>query len=57
MDRGGVELKKKGRTKSQLLNKVGHNLHQIDPVFSKYSKSDKVAALTKVLGWVNPVLP
>ena len=43
--------------KHEALNKVGHGLHIADPVFRKYSTSRKVAALTRLLGWVNPVLP
>eukprot|EP00924_Labyrinthula_sp_SR-Ha-C_P016966 maker-scaffold_6-snap-gene-20.56-mRNA-1 protein AED:0.01 eAED:0.01 QI:152/1/1/1/1/1/2/69/286 len=39
------------------LNKVGHGLHLIDPVFSKYTNSEKVKKLIKSLGYKDPVLP
>lgn len=48
---------KKGFCKATSMNKVGHGLHQADPVFAKYSQSDKVAHVTKVLGYQDPVLP
>jgi phytanoyl-CoA hydroxylase len=43
--------------KHEALNKVGHGLHAADEVFRAYSQSDKVAELTRALGWVDPVLP
>lgn len=58
LEKGGLDLMKtQNRTKGQCLNKVGHDLHSKDPVFAKYSQSAKVAALTRVLGYVDPVLP
>jgi len=48
---------KKGISKHDSMNKVGHGLHVDDPVFGKYSKSKKIAALCHALGWVDPVLP
>ena len=59
MDKGGLDLLKTGarETKAECLNKVGHDLHSKDPVFAKYSTSPRVAALTRALGWVDPVLP
>jgi phytanoyl-CoA hydroxylase len=50
-------MEKENKTKAEVLNKVGHALHSQDPVFAKYSQSQKVAALTRVLGWKAPVLP
>jgi phytanoyl-CoA hydroxylase len=46
-----------GVPKEEALNKVGHGLHMADPVFRAYSTSRRVAALTRLLGWVSPVLP
>lgn len=43
--------------KHEALNKVGHGLHMADPVFKAYSTSPRVAALTRLLGWQQPVLP
>jgi len=58
MDKGGVEMmQEKNKLKGECLNKVGHDLHSKDPVFAKYSQSSKVAALARVLGWKDPVLP
>ncbi len=34
---------------------VGHALHDLDPVFKKYSSSDNVKGLLKSLGYVAPV--
>ena len=48
---------KPGVSKCEVLNKVGHGLHVANPVFMKYAKSQKVAALARVLGWQSPVLP
>ena len=50
-------LLQQGRSKHASLNKVGHGLHVQDPVFRKYSTSAKIAALTRALGWMDPVLP
>jgi hypothetical protein len=54
MDKGGLD---KDKQKGECLNKVGHDLHSKDPVFAAYSQSSKVAALARVLGWKDPVLP
>uniref|UniRef100_A0A0C3TBY8 Phytanoyl-CoA dioxygenase n=1 Tax=Guillardia theta (strain CCMP2712) TaxID=905079 RepID=A0A0C3TBY8_GUITC len=43
--------------KASIINKVGHGLHFIDPVFRQYAQSDKVKALVKSLGYKDPVLP
>tara|TARA_B100000795_G_scaffold249998_1_gene217884 strand:+ start:64 stop:1101 length:1038 start_codon:yes stop_codon:yes gene_type:complete len=50
-------LLQEGRSKHESLNKVGHGLHVQDPIFRKYSTSQRVSALTRALGWVDPVLP
>lgn len=39
------------------VNKVGHALHVLDPVFKKYSFSQKVKDIVTSLGYKNPVLP
>ena len=43
--------------KERLINKVGHALHFLDPVFQKYSFSDKVKNLVAALGYKDPILP
>ena len=43
--------------KEELVNKVGHALHALDPVFKTYSFSSKVKSLVKGLGYTDPVLP
>jgi phytanoyl-CoA hydroxylase len=43
--------------KERLINKMGHNLHVLNPVFQKYSFSDKVKSLVAALGYKDPVLP
>lgn len=48
---------KPGCDKLLSLNKVGHALHVLDPVFREYSFSDKVKALVSKLGYQDPVLP
>ena len=41
---------------AEIINKVGHALHFLDPVFSEYSQSQKVKELVKSLGYKDPVL-
>ncbi|GAB4828765.1 hypothetical protein Ancab_018425 [Ancistrocladus abbreviatus] len=38
------------------INKVGHALHELDPVFRKFSCSDKVSSLLSSLGYKRPVI-
>ncbi|XP_031286105.1 phytanoyl-CoA dioxygenase [Pistacia vera] len=38
------------------INKVGHALHEIDPVFKKVSSSEKVSDLLHSLGYKRPVI-
>ncbi|CAH9064646.1 unnamed protein product [Cuscuta epithymum] len=37
------------------INKVGHALHEIDPVFKKFSSPEKVSGLLQSLGYQRPV--
>jgi len=39
------------------INKLGHGLHEDDPVFKAFSHSNKVCELVQKLGWKSPVLP
>jgi phytanoyl-CoA hydroxylase len=43
--------------KGNIINKVGHALHFLDPIFREYSQSQKVKSLVKSLGYKDPVLP
>ncbi|KAG0492485.1 hypothetical protein HPP92_005883 [Vanilla planifolia] len=38
------------------INKVGHALHEIDPVFRKFSCSEKVSSVFRSLGYKRPVV-
>lgn len=42
--------------KEQCLNKVGHALHDLDPVFSEFSHQQKFQQLVTALGMVSPLL-
>ncbi|XP_009598678.1 phytanoyl-CoA dioxygenase isoform X1 [Nicotiana tomentosiformis] len=38
------------------INKVGHALHEKDPVFNKFSSSDKVSGMLRSLGYQRPIV-
>lgn len=40
----------------QAINKIGHALHDLDPVFERFSRAPRVAALAASLGLRSPVL-
>ncbi len=42
--------------KDRALNKIGHALHDLDPVFDRFSRTPELAALTAELGLLRPVL-
>jgi len=42
--------------KEQSINKIGHALHDLDPVFNKFSRNPKVAQLVSDLGIDKPLL-
>jgi phytanoyl-CoA hydroxylase len=44
------------QTKEQSINKIGHALHDLDPVFDRFSRSDKIKQLSADLGIENPLL-
>ena len=51
------EQQSKDSTPSELsLNKVGHALHDLDPVFSDFVRQEKVAELASDIGFVEPLL-
>jgi phytanoyl-CoA hydroxylase len=43
-------------SKERSINKIGHALHDLDPVFNRFSRSQKILALAKDLGLKNPLL-
>ena len=44
------------KPKSQAVNKIGHALHDLDPVFSDFSHQDKMAQLASAIGFQDPKL-
>ena len=44
------------KPKTQAVNKIGHALHDLDPVFSHFSRQDKCADLVRLLGLNDPLL-
>ena len=44
------------KPKMQAVNKIGHALHDLDPVFSRFSRQDKCAEIVRLLGLNNPLL-
>ena len=43
-------------SKERSINKIGHALHDLDPVFNHFSRSPKLAALISNLGYKQPLL-
>ena len=44
------------KPKTQAINKIGHALHDLDPVFSHFSRQDKCADMARLLGLNTPLL-
>ena len=44
------------RPKQLAINKIGHALHDLDPVFERFSRQPKLAALARSLGLQKPLL-
>jgi phytanoyl-CoA hydroxylase len=44
------------QTKAQSINKIGHALHDLDPVFQRFSHGPELAALARDLGLLRPQL-
>ncbi len=42
--------------KAQCLNKLGHAMHDLDPVFEAFSHTPELAALARSLGYVDPAI-
>ena len=44
------------QSKERSINKIGHALHDLDPVFNRFSRSRKIQELARDLGINNPLL-
>src|SRR5438034_11274911 len=44
------------QTKERSINKIGHALHDLDPVFDRFSRNPELAALVGDLGFTDPRL-
>lgn len=42
--------------KERSINKIGHALHDLDPSFERFSRSEKVKQVAEALGFKNPLL-
>ncbi|CAO3576955.1 unnamed protein product [Absidia cylindrospora] len=42
------------RPKEKAINKIGHGLHMLDPVFGPFSVNDTLATMARQIGFVNP---
>jgi phytanoyl-CoA hydroxylase len=51
-DREGHLVKEKARS----INKIGHALHDLDPVFAGFSRTQALASLVGALGYAQPLL-
>src|SRR4051812_557827 len=44
------------KEKTQSINKIGHALHDLDPVFARFSRTPALASLVGSLGYTRPLL-
>jgi len=44
------------REKARAVNKIGHALHDLDPVFERFSRTPALASLVRSLGYARPLL-
>ncbi len=44
------------QTKQDSLNKMGHAMHDLDPVFDRFSRSPELASVAEGLGFENPAI-
>lgn len=45
------------RPREQSVNKIGHNLHTLEPIFKDITFNQKTIQIIKELGYKNPVVP
>ena len=43
------------QAKALSINKIGHALHDVDPIFRNFSRSSKMQAVFKQLGFIRPL--
>jgi phytanoyl-CoA hydroxylase len=44
------------QSKERSINKIGHALHDLDPIFNRFSRSKKLQQLADAIGFMNPRL-
>ena len=44
------------QSKERSINKIGHALHDLDPVFDRFSRNERIKQLADALGFTNPHL-
>ena len=44
------------QSKENSLNKIGHAMHDLDPVFDEFSRTPQLAAVVESLGYTDPVI-
>jgi phytanoyl-CoA hydroxylase len=44
------------QSKERSINKIGHALHDLDPVFNRFSRTKELAALVNSMGFTRPLL-
>ncbi|HKR11402.1 MAG TPA: phytanoyl-CoA dioxygenase family protein [Pyrinomonadaceae bacterium] len=44
------------QSKERSINKIGHALHDLDPVFNRFSRSEKIEQLAAAIGFTDPRL-
>lgn len=44
------------QSKERSINKIGHALHDLDPVFNRFSRSEKVKEIANAIGFAKPLL-
>lgn len=55
-EEGAVTGGRLNRPVSRAVNKLGHAMHDLDPVFDRFSRTDKLAALAAHVGFEDPKL-
>jgi len=44
------------QNRDRSINKIGHALHDLDPVFDQFARSQKIREVAKAIGFVSPLL-
>jgi len=44
------------QSKDESLNKLGHAMHDLDPIFDEFSRTPKLAAVVRSLGYTDPII-